>query len=166
VPKASTTRAKTYAEKHYQRYFIAIRRDDPLLDAVEDYKNAPENSLSALIRDLLAKHFGLVPANADEGENAILREEIAYLQQQIEAAAANSIVLLSAKTAAEREAAQVDMMHGLEEAGYRAQEEAQRLAPWQLIAKARAEGRMSVYREEYAILQNRLAPSPPSVSID
>ncbi len=57
MSKPSSKVKRKYNKAAYDRYEFSVRKDTLLSYAVEQFMNQPDNSLSALIKDLLADHF-------------------------------------------------------------------------------------------------------------
>ena len=55
--KTSTTVKNRYNKRTYREYRFTVRRDSPLNDAIEKFKEENPNELSNLIKVLLSEHF-------------------------------------------------------------------------------------------------------------
>lgn len=63
MSKPTSAVKRKYNKSAYHRYEFSVKVDAKLDYFLEQYKSNPENSLSALVRDLLCKHFNV---NEDE----------------------------------------------------------------------------------------------------
>ena len=59
MPKPSTTAKRKYNKLAYRRYEFSVDVDTFLNYILERYAKDSKNSLSALIKNLLANHFGV-----------------------------------------------------------------------------------------------------------
>jgi hypothetical protein len=84
VATADTKRKKNYAKVTYQRYDFTVRKDDPLLEAIEAYKATPSNSLASLIKSLLGRHFDYLqsPNAVDEQVGCTVDELYSRLKEK------------------------------------------------------------------------------------